>query len=102
MGALTQKFNFTVGSMNALFQKFNIEFKVIQSAPHNHETGRHEKGPRRALEARFLMNDTAAQRRAEDRLSRTTAQMPYVPAAVIAPVGLPAPPLHAQHGAGDT
>ena len=51
MGALAQKFNFTVGSMNALFQKFNIEFKVIQSTPHNHETVAPEKGPRRALEA---------------------------------------------------
>ena len=27
--------------------------------------------------------------------------MPYVPPAVIAPASLPAPPLHAQHGAGD-
>ena len=54
MGALTQKFNFTVGSMNALFQKFNIEFKVIQSAPHNHETGIHEKGPGGPLKRAFL------------------------------------------------
>ena len=59
--------------MNALFQKFNIKFKVIQSAPHHHETGAptlsqalpaHEKGPRRALGACSLMNDTATNDRA--------------------------------------